>query len=548
MKISFKKAVISIGTAIVMVTSVFAGTVVAATTNEITVQPSAFSVNAGEAFDVSVGFKAGDNGAAGFQLNLHYDSKKLDVYVPSEAEIQGGKYNYQVLGSRFLVTTNYSYSDGVVRIVGVNGSGNNIIVDTPLSVVTFIPKEGASGKAAFWIEVEKLSESKKNGEFVSSSYSAPSSSSPVYVDLLAPATVTQTTTTTTQATTTPSTTTTTTNSTTTTAEVTTTPKPVTTTPAPTTTEAVTTTEKSETTTASPTTTTPKKTEAAASQTTEKTTLATTTPEVTTAPITSPEVSKSDTSAEISAVPEDTPEVTTVESSETAAVTESPDTTEPSGNENVTTDGDAVVIENDEPLYQYSQGASEYNEEEVEPYCVDLKDYIDDFDKPMDIKVSVESDGFANGSISMNDPDGNWVKYYQDTQANVWEAKNVSLDRNDALVFVQLFYLQENSSFAINKIEITPSKADAQTETEEIKDGTENSGSDNKETIEQADPEKIEEIVNEMPENDKNPNTSDSFKSVMAISLVILEVTAMAAVLFFTGRKKVIEEPKENAAE
>ncbi len=547
MKISFKKAVISIGTAIVMVTSVFAGTVVAATTNEITVQPSAFSVNAGEAFDVSVGFKAGDNGAAGFQLNLHYDSSKLDVYVPTDAEIQGGKYNYQVLGSRFLVTTNYSYSDGVVRIVGVNGSGNNIIVDTPLSIITFIPKEGASGKAAFWVEVEKLSESKKNGEFVSSSYSAPSASNPVYVNLLAPATVTETTTTTTQATTTLSTTTTTT-SITTTAEVTTTPKPVTTTPAPTTTEAVTTTEKSETTTAAPTTTTPKETEAAASQTTEKTTLATTTPEVTTAPITSPEVSKSDTSAETSVAPEvtDTPEVTTVESSETAAVTESPDTTEPGESVTTAADSDAVVIEDDLPLYQYSQGANEYNEAEVEPYCVDLKDYIEDFDKPMDIKVSVESDGFANGSISMNDPDGNWVKYYQDTEANVWEATNVSLDKNDALVFVQLFYLQENSSFAINKIEITPSKADAQTETDEIKDGTENGGAENKETIEKADPEKIEEIVSEMPENDKNPNTSDSFKSVLAISLVVLEVTAMAAVLFFTGRKKVIEEPEENA--
>lgn len=540
MKISFKKAVISIGTAIVMVTSVFAGTVVAATTNEITVQPSAFSVNAGEAFDVSVGFKAGDNGAAGFQLNLHYDSKKLDVYIPTEAEIQGGKYNYQVLGSRFLVTTNYSYSDGVVRIVGVNGSGNNIIVDTPLSIVTFIPKDGASGKAAFWIEVEKLSESKKNGEFVSSSYSAPSSSNPVYVNLLAPATVTETTTTTTQATTTPSTTTTTTS--TTTAEVTT-PKPVTTTPAPTTTEAVTTTEKSDVTPSAQTTTTPQKAEETTSQTTEKITASSTTSKVTTAPITSPSVTEINTSAEVT----DMPEVTTVESVETPTVTGNADTTEPSGNENVTTDGDSVVIENDSPLYQYSQGANEYNEAEVEPYCVDLKDYIEDFDKPMDIKVSVESDGFANGSISMNDPDGNWVKYYQDTEATVWEATNVSLDKNDALVFVQLFYLQENSNFAINKIEITPSKADAQTETDEIKDGTENTGADNKETIEKADPEKIEEIVSEMPENDKNPNTSDSFKSVLAISLVVLEVTAMAAVLFFTGRKKVIEEPEENTS-
>ncbi len=540
MKISFKKAVISIGTAIVMVTSVFAGTVVAATTNEITVQPSAFSVNAGEAFDVSVGFKAGDNGAAGFQLNLHYDSKKLDVYVPTEAEIQGGKYNYQVLGSRFLVTTNYSYSDGVVRIVGVNGSGNNIIVDTPLSIVTFIPKDGASGKAAFWIEVEKLSESKKNGEFVSSSYSAPSSSNPVYVNLLAPATVTETTTTTTQATTTPSTTTTTTS--TTTAEVTT-PKPVTTTPAPTTTEAVTTTEKSDVTTSAQTTTTPQKAEETTSQTTEKITASSTTSKVTTAPITSPSVTEINTSAEVT----DVPEVTTAASSETATVTDSADTTEPSGNENVTTDGDSVVIENDSPLYQYSQGANEYNEAEVEPYCVDLKDYIEDFDKPMDIKVSVESDGFANGSISMNDPDGNWVKYYQDTEATVWEATNVSLDKNDALVFVQLFYLQENSNFAINKIEITPSKADSQTEIDEIKDGTENTDADNKETIEKADPEKIEEIVSEMPENDKNPNTSDSFKSVLAISLVVLEVTAMAAVLFFTGRKKVIEEPEENTS-
>ena len=526
MKISLKKAVISIGTAVVMVTSVFAGTVVAASTNEITVKPSAFSVGQNEAFDVAVNFESGDNGASGFQLYLHYDSSKLDVYVPDTNEIENGKYN---VGSRFSVVTNYEASSDTVKIVGANLSANNITVNTPLSLVTFVPKENASGKAAFWIEVEKLVEN-KNNNMVSTSYSAPTASNPVYVNILAPAAVVTTTT---------EETTTTTPAPITTTTVSTTPAPVpTTTEAATTSESGTTTKKSETVTSTSETTAAPETTTASSDTTENTSSATSeTPSQTAPDVTS--AATADTSAAGSET-----------TSATAAETTVPVSSEPQKDPEVTTgstDKDTIVIEGDTPLYEYSQGNKEYNEAEVTPYSVDLKNYIDNFETGYDIKVSISSDGYANGSISMNDPDGNWVKYYQDTQSDVWEASNIRLDKNDALVFVQLFYLEENSDFAINKIELSPYDAASGSanvqNVDKVIDNKNHSSNQFNAAGGNADPEKVEELVNDMPKNDNNPKTSDSTKSILAVSLVILEIAAMGATLFFTGRKKV-EEPIE----
>ena len=539
MNIGFKKAVISIGTAVVMLTSVFAGSVVASSTNEITVSPTVSTVKPGESFDVSVGFEAGDNGASGFQLFLHYDEELLDVYVPTTSELNG-KYDSQ---SRFSVITNYTYGEGVVKIVGANMSANNITVDTALSLITFSAKDDASGTANVWISVEKLVYN-DDGSMVSTPYSAPTSSNPVKIKIAAPTT---TTTTTTKATTTPTTTTTTTTPVTTT---TTTPSETTTTTTPsetttttteatkapttsaTTTEATTTTTTKATTTPTTTTTTTPVTtttttpsETTTTTTTEATTEATTTEEVTEA--TTTEAATSETTTQQT---EEQPEVTTT-------TTENTETEEPSE--------DAVVITDEDPLYELSQGAEEYDETLVDPYCINLKDYVSDFDKSYNVKVSITSDGYATGSISMNDVEGNWTKYYQNTDSEVWEATNITLDKNDALVFVQLFYLKENSTFTIEKIEITPYMAEASDD-----EVTEEEIVDTNVTIPEEDVEEgvtkedVEQAVQDMPENDKNPQTSDSSKSVMAVGLVVLELIGMAATLFIFGKKKEVEEPAE----
>ncbi len=524
---AFKKAVISIGTAVVMLTSVFAGSVVASSTNEITVSPTTSTVKPGESFDVSVGFEAGDNGASGFQLYLYYDDELLDVYVPTTSELNG-KYNAQ---SRFSVITNYTYGDGVVKIVGANMSANNITVDTALSLVTFKAKNDVSGNAKIWVSVEKLVYN-NDGSMVSTSYSAPTSSNPVKIKISAPTTTTTTTKATTTTTTEPTTTTTTTTEPTTT---TTTTEPTTTT---TTTEPTTT-----TTTTEPTTTTT--TSASTTTTTTQPTTTTTTTEPTTTTSVSTTTTTEPTTTEAS-VTEETNEITSTEASTTEEVITQSTTTEAS-TENTETQApsdDAIVITDEVPLYEVSQGAEEFDESLVDPYCINLKDYVDDFDKSYNVKVSVSSDGFANGSISMNDVEGNWTKYYQNTDNKTWEATNVTLDKNDALVFVQLFYLKENSNFTIDQVEITPYMA------ESTEDSIEEEIVDTNVTIPEEDAEEgvtqedVEQAVDEMPQNDKNPQTSDSSKSVMAVGLVVLELIGMAATLFIFGKKKEIEEPAE----
>lgn len=536
MNIGFKKAVISIGTAVVMLTSVFAGSVVASSTNEITVSPTVSTVKPGESFDVSVGFEAGDNGASGFQLFLHYDEELLDVYVPTTSELNG-KYNSQ---SRFSVITNYTYGEGVVKIVGANMSANNITVDTALSLVTFSAKDDASGTANVWISVEKLVYN-DDGSMVSTPYSAPTSSNPVKIKIAAPTTTTTTTTTTT-----PTTTTTTTQSTTTTTSptttTTTTPSETTTTTteatkapttsATTTESTTTTTTKATTTPTTITTTTPVTTTTTtpSETTTTTTTEATTTEATTTEEVTEATTTEAVTSETTTQQTEEQPEVTTT-------TTENTETEEPSE--------DAVVITDEDPLYELSQGAEEYDETLVDPYCINLKDYVSDFDKSYNVKVSITSDGYATGSISMNDVEGNWTKYYQNTDSEVWEATNITLDKNDALVFVQLFYLKENSTFTIEKIEITPYMAEASDD-----EVTEEEIVDTNVTIPEEDVEEgvtkedVEQAVQDMPENDKNPQTSDSSKSVMAVGLVVLELIGMAATLFIFGKKKEVEEPAE----
>lgn len=539
MNIGFKKAVISIGTAVVMLTSVFAGSVVASSTNEITVSPTVSTVKPGESFDVSVGFEAGDNGASGFQLFLHYDEELLDVYVPTTSELNG-KYDSQ---SRFSVITNYTYGEGVVKIVGANMSANNITVDTALSLVTFSAKDDASGTANVWISVEKLVYN-DDGSMVSTPYSAPTSSNPVKIKIAAPTTTTTTTTTpttsattteattttTTKATTTPTTTSPTTTTTTTPSETTTTTTEATTTPS--TTEATTTTTTKATTTPTTTTTTTPVTTTTTtpSETTTTTTEATTTEATTTEEVTEATTTEAATSETTTQQTEEQPEVTTT-------TTENTETEEPSE--------DAVVITDEDPLYELSQGAEEYDETLVDPYCINLKDYVSDFDKSYNVKVSITSDGYATGSISMNDVEGNWTKYYQNTDSEVWEATNITLDKNDALVFVQLFYLKENSTFTIEKIEITPYMAEASDD-----EVTEEEIVDTNVTIPEEDVEEgvtkedVEQAVQDMPENDKNPQTSDSSKSVMAVGLVVLELIGMAATLFIFGKKKEVEEPAE----
>ncbi len=139
---------------------------------------------------------------------------------------------------------------------------------------------------------------------------------------------------------------------------------------------------------------------------------------------------------------------------------------------------------------------------------------------------------------MNDVDGNWTKHCQNTDTGVWEAENVTLDRNDALVFVQLFYVSPGTTFSVDKIEVTPYKSEAlepdQEKTEEAEPSESELVTAGGDTTES---EKVQDFVDDLPENDKNPQTSDETRSALVFALIGVEVAAMGMTLFFSGQTK-----------
>lgn len=522
-----RRAVISVGTAVVMMTSVFAGVIVTASTNEIALTPSVSTVEVGDSFDVTMSYEASGNGISGFELFLHYDASKVEVYVPDETEL-GGKFN---VSNRFTVVTNYDYNVDSVKVCGININGENIKANTNIALATFKVKKGATGKIDFWVSVDKFVENDGNGNYKNATFIVPTKAKPMTVSVKSATTTTTTTkatttttTTTTKATTTtpvvttPSVTTTTPPTVTTTVPTTTTTKDTTTTTNAITTESETTTTT--TTTMKPVTTPTVTTTSKVTTTTTKATTTTSKPEVTTtkpviteAPVTTTSLNETD-----SLVPSITTPVDTSVPSETTTTVEE----------------ENKVIEVTGDIYSFEQGDEEYDENSVKPFSFKLSDYVSDLSKPYTIKVTISSDGFANGSISMNNQDGMWSKFLNNTESTVWVADNVQVRKLDDLIFVQLFYIKPNSTFNIEKIDIIPYGAEAD---EEVLNKVEQPENKNDNTLQSPTNQEVEQMVSELPKNPNNPQTSAEKKSVMAISLVVAEVIGMAIVIVFSYKKK-----------
>ena len=254
MKFKINKIALSLATAFLMVSSVVSMATSAAGTNEITLKADKTNAQAGDKINVTVGYTPDSQGVAGFTINLHYDSSKVSVYIPSEDELDS-TYN---VGSKFSVITNYGATGESIKIVGANLSSTNIKAATNLALATFTVKDGASGDINYWVDVETIVKTADDG-YETASYSAPTQNAPYVVNGPAGSSTTVTTTktaaTTTSAATT-SQTTTTTQKATTTSEVTTS-EAVTT--KATTTEISQTQTNTTTTTTAPVTTTPAET-------------------------------------------------------------------------------------------------------------------------------------------------------------------------------------------------------------------------------------------------------------------------------------------------
>lgn len=254
MRFRVNKIALSLATAFLMISSIVTVAMSAAGTNQLTVSSDKTNVQAGDTFNVTVGYKPDNSGVAGFTVSLHYDSSKLSVYIPTEEELES---TYDVSG-KFSVITNYAATDNTIKIVGANLKGSNVKQNTDIALATFTVKDGAVGDLNYWFEVETMVRATDSG-YETASYSAPTQSSPYTINgpVKATTTISKETTTTTKAETT---TTTATSASTTVKTSKDTEKPQTTTTAETTTAKKTTTSK-ETTAAEVTTTTAQQTTA-----------------------------------------------------------------------------------------------------------------------------------------------------------------------------------------------------------------------------------------------------------------------------------------------
>lgn len=112
------------------------------------------------------------------------------------------------------------------------------------------------------------------------------------------------------------------------------------------------------------------------------------------------------------------------------------------------------------LYVHRQGNEDYNNEEPLQYTFSPYDYVENADEPVDISVSVYSDGSAQGGIGMQTADG-WKIFSSETGSGeqTWKAENIDLTDVYGDVAVQLYYLKNNSEFKINSISITPANSE-----------------------------------------------------------------------------------------
>lgn len=121
------------------------------------------------------------------------------------------------------------------------------------------------------------------------------------------------------------------------------------------------------------------------------------------------------------------------------------------------DTTAATMEKDEktePLYTYQTQDTAYNSEQPVSCSFSLSDYITDFSKPYNLKVTISTSGSVNGGIGML-IDGGWQSWGNITHrsgTDIWTADNIDPNLVSGDVFIQLYYLKENSEFSVDSIQ------------------------------------------------------------------------------------------------
>ncbi|MBQ8967911.1 cohesin domain-containing protein [Ruminococcus sp.] len=181
------------------------------------------------------------------------------------------------------------------------------------------------------------------------------------------------------------------------------------------------------------------------------------PAVTEAPVTEA-VTETEPVTESNIVPEE-PVVVELEMPD---VTEPvPETTEAPVPELDLNESSAVSAEEStEPVFEYSEAPySEETEATSEPiqYGFNISDNITDYSDTYDIRVKLNTTGFANGCIGMMDNYGNWQSQSFETEYGQDEWVFTDLDPNSCWdqVFVQVYYLQYGADIEIESVEFIP---------------------------------------------------------------------------------------------
>ena len=395
MGFSLKKLLAGSVTAAVIAASAITGGISSASSaNRITISPSDTVVSPGDTFDVMVAFEPGSDGVAAFTVDLRYDSDKLEVYNPTQEELEN-KYN---VSSKFnYVSYNYKFSSDAVRITGY--SANNVKTKSNLALVTFKVKDTAKDSFGFWINKDTVTTVSSDGNLKEASCTVPTKSSVIKVNVKSS-------------------------------------------------EPVVTTSKTTTTSTHETTKVPSVNAPPAVSSSGSSA-------VTTAPVTSGRPEQS-VSSSVTINPQGGSSVVTTTPGSDNTISEPGDSENSSGDD--VTSGEEIKEESQPLFSYKYEGEGDFTETDDANYSFYLGDYISDFDVAYNLDIHVCATGGVNGAIGYNNSDGVWETVeYRFTEAGeaVWSVSNLVLDENHDLVVIPIYYMANGAEFTVEAIEVTP---------------------------------------------------------------------------------------------
>ncbi|WP_124097987.1 cohesin domain-containing protein [Ruminococcus sp. Marseille-P6503] len=143
--------------------------------------------------------------------------------------------------------------------------------------------------------------------------------------------------------------------------------------------------------------------------------------------------------------------------------------------------DSKVLQTDDacPVFTYETQDSDFNSEKPVGCSFSLSDYITDFSKLYSIKVNISTSGSVNGGIGML-VNGRWQSYGNMTHrsgSDTWTSGCIDPNSVSGDIFVQLYFLKENSEFSVEAIEAVPINSSESANETDASSDSDNSGSD-----------------------------------------------------------------------